>query len=355
MADFNLPTFEQQIAARKSLGSGATAQAAVGGIEKGLSLAEIVRKRQMEEQQALMEQQQKKQELALKINQAVSENRKTEASLIPTSSLSTSAQKMLPGKTEVTPDVLKGLQPKEVPVAALSAIPQVDPKEVAKIAALYPSGMMPEAVFNTTSASLRKGITSPIAEQKKIGRQQQTLNNFIAGQSKNKILKDASIMVFQDDRLQALNDYAKGNPTDQEVHELTVTFDRILRGGGIPPVTEIENLLPTSAMASGSKMWQWLTAEPTGTNQQELIKRLVGGASRETEVARDNIKRELERLKINIHPEDAKDPAFMKKIEATILSQVSPEEYNSVKGHTTSKSGKEINKSTSLKDKWLKR
>ncbi len=52
MADFNLPTFEQLLAARKGLGSGATAQAALSGAEKGFTLAEQVNKHKIEQEQA---------------------------------------------------------------------------------------------------------------------------------------------------------------------------------------------------------------------------------------------------------------------------------------------------------------
>lgn len=178
----------------------------------------------------------------------------------------------------------------------------------------------------TTDVIETKGITTPLAEQRKAYAEQQILNNIVPGLSRNKLLKDSSNIIFQDQRLQALNEFAQGNPTKNETQEITIAFDRVLRGGGALPVSEIKALAPSSAIANGAALWQWITANPTGTNQQALIDRLVRGASRERRVAENKIKTQLSKMKLAIAPEYAKDKEFMQVIANNIATQSQPEE-----------------------------
>lgn len=301
-----LPTFEQLVAAQKGLGTGETLQAGIAGAEKGLSLAETIRQRKLKEMQEQEMLALRKANFMKQMEELGLTGRRVAAQEKNVSSLVSERGK---------PKVVTGYTTKEGQPTVMTKEGKITPAET------------------TEPLVQSKTITTPMAEARMAGIKQQVLNNIVPAASKNKVLKDSAVMIFQDERLQALNDFAKGNPTPQEVEEMTVSFDRLLRGGGIPPVTEIQRLVPKSAMGSGNALLQWIKNEPTGTGQQELIKRLVNGAKRETEVAKSNIERELKKSQIAITPEIRKDPEFMKIVAETIRASVSPSELSTV-AHT---------------------
>lgn len=87
-------------------------------------------------------------------------------------------------------------------------------------------------------------------------------------------------------KLKALMTGYKGNLTPQEWQEASIAWNRILTQGGVGGGEHsIEALVPHSLWGNIMGQIQWLTNNPTGTDQQEFAKRLQVGMDREEKYA----------------------------------------------------------------------
>lgn len=132
------------------------------------------------------------------------------------------------------------------------------------------------------------------------------------------------------ERLESLaNAFPGGNLRSSEIEELAIGLNSMLSGSNTGAQEQVKALVPKTIWGDGQKLREWLTNEPTGTGQQEFVKRMMGSVAREKETASKQIKRtQLSRISPYAKLEDEDPDTF----HATLQSQgIEPEEYQAFK------------------------
>ncbi len=94
-------------------------------------------------------------------------------------------------------------------------------------------------------------------------------------------------------QLDALFKGYKNDLTPQEWEEASIAWARILSSGGNGAArAQIEALIPKTAVSNVKALQQWLTNDPTGTNQQAFAKRMQKGMARELDVNTNYLKKD---------------------------------------------------------------
>lgn len=103
--------------------------------------------------------------------------------------------------------------------------------------------------------------------------------------------------LMQGEKLKALTTKAGTglNLTPQELEEFSLGLGRLISGSGGAARSQIEALVPHSIVGNAAKTVQWLSNEPTGTQQQEFVKRMLGTVDREQDIARRELKKTIEK------------------------------------------------------------
>lgn len=118
------------------------------------------------------------------------------------------------------------------------------------------------------------------------------------------------------DRIQALVSSVptvdKLNP--QQMVELARSLDTLLTGGSGATVSITKELVPQSIASKAAGIVQWITNNPTGTNQKAFVDRMMDTVNREREVANQQISRY----------QTAKLPAFSR------LQKLDPTTYDNI-------------------------
>ena len=118
--------------------------------------------------------------------------------------------------------------------------------------------------------------------------------------------------------LTLINSIPDGNLIPQEMMELTASLAGILTGTNAPALRTMEELLPKTAGRNIAQVKQWLTGNPTGTDQQAFVRRWAKTIQREMDATGELI----HKSNLDIFPgyaaylrEAAKDPATKKSID----------------------------------------
>jgi hypothetical protein len=143
--------------------------------------------------------------------------------------------------------------------------------------------------------------------------------------SSRSAMGSAAIAAQRAERLQSL---AKAFPSGQlrapEIVELATGLNQMI--GGSIAVSQIQDLVPHSAIGNSNKFVEWLTNEPTGADQGKLVDRMLGSIDRESYTANQQIKRAQFARVASFKDLEAKDK---NKFEDVLASQgVSPNEYH---------------------------
>ena len=94
------------------------------------------------------------------------------------------------------------------------------------------------------------------------------------------------------ERLQSLAAaYPDNNLDKRQIEELAIGMNAMLSGANSGAQEQVKSLVPSSIMGNAEKFKEWFTNDPTGTNQQEFVKRMLGSIDREKSTASDQIKR----------------------------------------------------------------
>lgn len=101
-------------------------------------------------------------------------------------------------------------------------------------------------------------------------------------------------MVSAADRVLTLGQQVVSQPggaDKRQIHELAIASANLVSGGGSGAAqSTIEALVPHSYGATAAGIEEWLTGNPTGTEQQQFVKRMLETADREKAMAVDKVK-----------------------------------------------------------------
>lgn len=131
-------------------------------------------------------------------------------------------------------------------------------------------------------------------------------------------------IVNQADRLKTLLSKAGSGMdlTGPELEEVALAQAKIIGGAGGTSRSQIQALVPHSLTGEVTKVWSWLSNNPTGTKQQEFVKRMASTIDREQDLARSELKKIIDkRTTVRRHLKD-KNP--------DLYSDVLKEAYSSV-------------------------
>lgn len=99
--------------------------------------------------------------------------------------------------------------------------------------------------------------------------------------------------VYQADRLSALVKDSNGNISNldqRQIEELAIGANSLLSNSNTSAVSQVKALVPQTIVGDASKLKEWLTNDPTGTNQVAFVKKLSDTVDRERNVAVDQVK-----------------------------------------------------------------
>jgi hypothetical protein len=129
------------------------------------------------------------------------------------------------------------------------------------------------------------------------------------------------------ERLETLANAAKGNPDKRQMEEFAIGINAMLSGSNTGSQEQVKALLPSSLKGDVSKVREWLTNSPTGTDQQEFVKRMSDTIAREKATAAEQIKRTKFSRVAQFHDASNLDPDGFKSV--LYSHDVDPDEYAS--------------------------
>lgn len=99
--------------------------------------------------------------------------------------------------------------------------------------------------------------------------------------------------VDQAERLAGLYTEANGdirNLDSRQMEELAIGMNKMLSGSSSGSVTQVQALLPHTAVGNAQKLKEWLMNDPTGVDQIAFVKRMAETVVREKEIAQNQVK-----------------------------------------------------------------
>jgi len=97
------------------------------------------------------------------------------------------------------------------------------------------------------------------------------------------------------DRAERLESLALAVPAGQldsrQIEELAIGLNAMLSGSSVGAQSQVEALVPKSALGNAMKLKEWLMNEPTGLKQQKFVKRMLDSIAREKSTFADQILR----------------------------------------------------------------
>lgn len=85
-------------------------------------------------------------------------------------------------------------------------------------------------------------------------------------------------------------DSQKGGLDSRQIHEIAIASAALVGGSTGAAQGTIDALVPHSVDKTAAGIEEWLSGEPTGTNQMEFVKRMLDTAKREKHIAQEKIK-----------------------------------------------------------------
>lgn len=139
--------------------------------------------------------------------------------------------------------------------------------------------------------------------------------------SSRSILGQAGNTMLRGRRLEALAKSVDNmNLTPQEMTEFAAGMAALITGGNQPALRTIEEMRPKTATSSVMNAVQWVTNNPTGTEQQAFIRRWLKTLAREQQVAEHTAKRGALRLlpSYSIYGRKMKELGAGKDVESSL-------------------------------------
>jgi hypothetical protein len=92
-------------------------------------------------------------------------------------------------------------------------------------------------------------------------------------------------------RIEALLSQVHNNPDPRQMEELAISSQALLSSSGTPAAEQVKSLIPHTALGNVNAFKEWLTNDPTGTGQQEFVKRMAETVQREKDVANQQVQK----------------------------------------------------------------
>jgi hypothetical protein len=141
-----------------------------------------------------------------------------------------------------------------------------------------------------------------MAQNRQLAREQKTskeasdlaqkMSNALASDkaSSRSALGKAALKLQSSEAIETLaSSYKNLNQLDtRQINEIARSLDSLLAGGAAT-VSGTEHLVPKSALASGSKLMEWISSNPQGAQQGEFVKRMLETVGREKELAQKQL------------------------------------------------------------------
>lgn len=106
---------------------------------------------------------------------------------------------------------------------------------------------------------------------------------------------DSKKVFDRGERLSSLMDSAvafqKGGADSRQINELAIGMNSMLAGNNVSAVEQVKGLVPSSAIGNASKLAEWLSNEPTGTNQQDFVNRMMNTVNNEMATTKSQMDR----------------------------------------------------------------
>lgn len=99
--------------------------------------------------------------------------------------------------------------------------------------------------------------------------------------------------VDQADRLMGLIKDSSGNISNldsRQTEELAIGLNSMLSGSGQGSANQVAALVPSTVRGDANKLKEWLTNEPTGSDQQAFVQRMADTVQRERDIAANQVK-----------------------------------------------------------------
>lgn len=201
-------------------------------------------------------------------------------------------------------------------------------KTKADLLRTFPNGVIPKDYAHMSAANMRFEGTMGEKESQFNQRRLDSMGESLDPSKARGGAFSVSKNVFdQAERLESMSNAAKGNPDKRQMEELAIGINKMLSGSSSPAQQQVSALIPQSLSGDVNKLREWLVNEPTGTGQQEFVKRLSDTVAREKATASDQMKRtQFSRAARMSDLEKSSPDAFYNKLESYGLD---PEEYKS--------------------------
>jgi len=115
------------------------------------------------------------------------------------------------------------------------------------------------------------------------------------------------------------------NLRDAEIEELAIGLNAMLTGGAQGARSQVEALVPKTAIGNVSKLKQFLTNNPEGMNQKKFVDRIAGTIEREKNTMAEQMKR-AQFARISAYS-DLADVYPQRFNESLLSNNIDPEEY----------------------------
>lgn len=110
----------------------------------------------------------------------------------------------------------------------------------------------------------------------------------------------------------------EGGLDKRQIHELAISVGNLLSGGTAAAQSTVESLVPRTVGSDTAKIEEWLTSDPTGTNQKEFVARMMETADRERHLAEEGIKSAKQDILYNSGLRNQDPARFQKVIEHSL-------------------------------------
>jgi hypothetical protein len=135
------------------------------------------------------------------------------------------------------------------------------------------------------------------------------------------------------DRLRTLDDYVQayqnGNADSRQIEELAIGMNSLLSGSNTGAQEQVKMLVPKTAIGNASKMYEFLSGNPQGTNQQAFVKRMMGTIENEKRTAQAQINKTRFSRIAQYKDVEAADPVGFNDVLRSW--EIDPDEYHAWK------------------------
>jgi hypothetical protein len=135
------------------------------------------------------------------------------------------------------------------------------------------------------------------------------------------------------DRLRTLDDYVQayqnGNADSRQIEELAIGMNSLLSGANTGAQQQVAALVPKTAIGNASKMYEFLSGNPKGTNQQAFVQRMMGTIENEKRTAQAQINKTRFSRIAQYKDVEAADPVGFNDVLRSW--EINPDEYHSWK------------------------